>query len=393
MKNRPDVEAQRICPAVESLPIDPASSMAPPIYPASVYRCKDVDEARDLLTGAKAGYIYRRNGHPNADHLSHKCRQLHGAEEAVVCSSGMSALSLALLALVEANDHLVVSNQLYGQSFDLFSRETARLGIEHTTVDTCDLTATAAAFRPNSKLVIVETLTNPLLRVSDIAALADVAHQHDALLLVDNTFASPALCRPLDWGADLVVESLTKIMNGHSDVMLGLLAGRTAVWSRVEPTLSAWGFCASPFECWLAARGLGTMALRVERASDNAAAAAKFLADRDEVAEVHYPGLTSHADHHLATRQLAGRFGSIVSFTLAGGLAAAERFLSATAIPFSPSLGDLCTTLSHPASTSHLRLAAERRAALGITDGTIRLSVGIEPADWIQTEVEKGLRG
>ena len=274
----------------------------------------------------------------------------------------MAALAAVLLAQCQQGDHVVVSDQLYGRSHTLWVEESARLGIAATVVDTTDLKATAAAFTDRTKLLLVETITNPLLRVSDLPRLAELAHARGAKLVVDNTFASPALCRPLDLGADLVVESLTKIMNGHSDVLLGLLCGRDDAWQRVPRILSTYGFTAAPFECWLAERGIGTLHLRIERAAANALAAAQFLAKRPEVEAVHYPGLTSHPDHALAAGQLGGRYGWMVTFTLRGNLATASRFITAARrIPFCPSLGDLCTTLTHPASTSHRLLSAESR--------------------------------
>jgi O-succinylhomoserine sulfhydrylase len=202
------------------------------------------------------------------------------------------------------------------------------------------------------------------------------------------------VCRPLEWGADLVWESLTKIINGHSDVNLGFLTGPADDWDRLTDVLKTWGLASSPFDCWLAARGLGTLALRVERSSANALAIARHLQSRQQVAAVHYPGLESHPHHALAARQFSGRFGSMVTFTLPGGTAAAEQFIAAARdIPFSPSLGDLSTTLSHPESTSHRGLSPEQRAALGIEGGTIRLSVGIESPEFIRAAIDRGLGG
>ena len=241
-------------------------------------------------------------------------------------------------------------------------------------------------------LLVVETITNPLLRVADLTRLAEIAHAAGARLVVDNTFASPALCQPLALGADLVVESLTKIMNGHSDVLLGLLCGREAAWARVPGVIATWGFTAAPFDCWLAERGLGTLHLRMERAAANALAAAKFLCGRGEIESVSYPGLSEHPDHRLAERQLGGRFGSIVAFTLHGGAAAATQFIAAAKnIPFCPSLGELSTTLTHPESTSHRGMPPADRQALGIHGGTIRLSVGVESPAFVLAALAEGV--
>lgn len=381
-----------LCPRPDRLPPQPTEPLSPPIFLSAVYRCDDPAQADSLLAGKQAGYVYSRDGHPNADLLSEKCRLLHGADRAVICASGMAAISAAVLSQLQAGDHVVVSNQLYGRTLLLLTQETARLGIGSSVVDTCDLTRIAATITPRTRLLVVETITNPLLRVSDLAALAELAHGRGARLLVDNTFAGPLLCRPMELGADLVMESLTKTMNGHSDVLLGMLCGRSDGWDRVPQVVSSWGFSAAPFECWLAARGLGTLALRIERACANALAAAEFLSRSPQVEVVYYPGLHSHMDHALAARQFGARFGTMVTFTLRGRLPAAERFIrAAQRIPFSPSLGDLCTTLSHPESTSHRGMTPEARAALGITGGTIRLSVGIESAEAVIDALTEGL--
>jgi cystathionine beta-lyase/cystathionine gamma-synthase len=381
-----------ICPQPGRLPPAPTEPLAAPIWLSSVYRCHDPQQAEALLAGIHPGHVYSREGHPNAQLLAEKCCALHGAPQGAVVASGMAALAVVLLAQCQQGDHVVVSDQLYGRSHALWVYEAARLGISATVVDTTDLKATAAALTDRTKLLLVETITNPLLRVSDIVRLAKTAHARGAKLVVDNTFASPALCRPLELGADLVVESLTKILNGHSDVLLGFLCGRDDAWQRVPRVLATYGFTAAPFECWLAERGIGTLHLRIERASANALAAAQFLADRPEVEAVHYPGLSNHPDHALAAGQLGGRYGWMVTFTLRGDLATASRFITAARrIPFCPSLGDLCTTLTHPASTSHRLQSPEARCKLGILDGTIRLSVGIESSQFVLDALAEGL--
>jgi cystathionine beta-lyase/cystathionine gamma-synthase len=358
--------------------------LAAPIQPTSVWQCLSAEQADGLLGGAIEGYVYQRDGHPNADSLCRRIAELHQAERTVAVSSGMAALAAALLSQLGSGDHLVVSDQLYGRSSQLFQQEAARLDIAHTVVDACDLNAVGQALQRPSALLVVETLANPRLRCANLPALAEAAHQAGALLLVDNTFATPVLCQPLRWGADLVMESVSKMMNGHSDVMLGTLSGHASVWERVPQVVGAWGMCSSPFDCWLAERGLATLPLRMARACDNAALAAELLSRSPHVTQVDYPGLPEHADHELAKQLCSGRFGSIVTFHIKGGRAAAEAFFlrAAESIPFCPSLGEICTTVSHPESTSHRGLTAEQRQMLGITGGTLRLSLGIEaPAD------------
>ena len=366
--------------------------LAPPISLSAVYRCDSPEQADRLLSGEEHGYVYSRDGHPNADQLADQCCQLHVAERAAVCGSGMAALSAAAMAVLSQGDRVMASNQLYGKSLALLARELPRLGVACEVVDTCDLAAVERACAKPLKLAVVETITNPLLRVSDLAAIAERVHAAGGLLLADNSFAGPTLCRPLEWGADFVLESLTKMMNGHSDVLLGLLCGQEANWARVPQVVSTWGWSAAPFDCWLAMRGLATFALRMERACDNALAAATHLSRHAAVAEVCYPGLEAHADHRLAARQFGGRFGSMVTFTLAGGAEAAGRFIAAArGIPFCPSLGDVRTTLSHPATTSHRGQSAAERESLGILAGTIRLSVGIEPSQRVLASLDEAL--
>ncbi|MEX0679612.1 MAG: aminotransferase class I/II-fold pyridoxal phosphate-dependent enzyme [Pirellulales bacterium] len=383
-----------LCPRPQRVPDSPTTPHAPPIYLSSVYQCRDPEQADALLAGREAGYVYARDGHPNADLLAEKCRSLHGTERAAIAASGMGALALAVLSQLETGDHVVVSNQLYGRTLALFSGEAGRLGIASTMVNAYDLDDVRGALTKGTKLLVVETISNPLLRVANLAALAEVAHAAGAALVADNTLAGPVVCRPHELGADWVMESLTKTMNGHSDVVLGLLCGSAQRWQRVPAVLATWGLTAAPFDCWLALRGLGTLGVRMERACQNAQAVAEELAAARNVEAVYYPGLSDHPDHELARRQFGDRFGSIVSFTLGGGTAAAAAFMAAARqIPFCPSLGELATTLSHPESTSHRALEAEARSALGIRGGTIRLSVGIESTAAVIEAVRAGLAG
>jgi len=384
-----------ICPRPQSLPSLPTRPHAPPIFPASVWECESPQQADSLLAGRELGYVYQRDGHPNSYLLAEKLKQLHSAARGAITGSGMGALAAVLLSQLQMGDHAVVGNRMYGKTLALFAGEAPRLGIEVTSVDTCDPAAVAAAIRPNTRLVLAETIANPLLEVADIAALVEVAHQKNTLLLIDNTFASPILCRPLELGGDLVMESLTKVLNGHSDVILGFLGGREDVWERVPTVISTWGLTSGPFECWLAERGLATAHLRIERACENALAAAEYLqCQSPNVAHVHYPGLANHPQHALARRQFGERFGTMVSLRLAGGRTAADAFIAAAKqIPFCPSLGELSTTLSHPETTSHRGMTAEQRSALGITGGTIRLSVGTESIEFIREALAAGLAG
>ena len=375
-----------ICPRPEKLPPTATTPQAAGIFPASVWQCASPEEALALLRGEAEGYVYQRDGHPNADMLAAKLSELHSADRTMVTSSGMAAMSAVALSQLTSGDHVVVSDQLYGRTLDLFVGQTGRLGVTCDAIDTCDLDAVKAKVRENTKLLLVETISNPLLRVADVKALAEIAHSSGAKLVVDNTFASPVLFRPLEHGADVVVEIISKSINGHSDVMLGSVSCRESDWANVPSMVSIWGLHSSPFDCWLAARGLMTLHLRAKAASENALRIAEFLQSQtDTVANVRYPGLSSHPDHTLAIRQFGDHLGAIVTFDLTGGLTAAEQFITTIAkdIPFAPSLGEVSTTLSHPASTSHRNQSQQQQAALGINGGTIRLSVGTESSDSI----------
>jgi cystathionine beta-lyase/cystathionine gamma-synthase len=361
-----------------------------PLYLSSVWECHDPQQADQILGGQRSGYVYRRDGHA----LAAECCRLHSVARGITTASGMSALAAAVLAVAKSGEHVLLSSRLYGKTGFLLANEFARLGVESSLVDIRDLAAARGALRANTRLLIVETIANPCLELADIPALAEIAHAQGSLLLVDNTFATPFVCRPADFGADLVMESLTKMMNGHSDVILGFLGGTDSAWERVPGVVSAWGFCSSPMDCYLAQRGLGTLSLRMQQACKTAMLVADFLSAREEVERVDYPGLAGHPQHELAVRQFGLRFGSLVTFHLRGDRAAAERFItSARRIPFCPSLGELGTTLSHPESTSHRGLKPEARAAMGISGGTIRLSVGIEPVDEVLAALSEGLEG
>jgi cystathionine beta-lyase/cystathionine gamma-synthase len=304
----------------------------------------------------------------------------------------MAAISAILLATVQKGDRIVASNRLYGRTTQLLGQEMPRLGLSTDFVDASNLDSVEAALRPRTRILFVETMSNPLLRLVDIAALAKLARSHGCLFIVDNTFATPMLTRPLDLGADVVMESLTKMIGGHSDVTLGMLAGRGDLMAQVSAASSIWGLAANPFDCWLAERGLATLPLRMKVASDNALALSLWLDGQPGVTRVVYPGRADHLDHLLAGSLLKGGYGNMLCFELAGGRDTVNRFLRlAPGIPFSPSLGNTTTTLSHPASTSHRYVSPAERKRQGISDGLIRLSVGIEDVEIIKAEVVKGL--
>lgn len=375
---RPDLG--RTCPLV------------PPLYQSSVYTLADLDALDAIYDAGEPGFIYARDAHPNASHLAARLAAIEGGSWAVVCGSGMAAITAILLSHLSAADHVVASNRLYGKSTALLSTELARFGVHASFVDTNDLSEVKKALSAPTRLLHVETISNPLLRVADIAALAVVAHDHGCRLVVDNTFATPVLCRPLELGADLVMESLTKMIGGHSDVTLGLVCGKGEIPPEVPRVVSTWGLTSGPFDCWLAERGLATLPLRMQAASANALQLAPWLAAQPGVSRVIYPGLPDHPDHELARRVLGGHFGNLLCFELAGGRDAVNHFLhQARGVPLSPSLGDTTTTCSHPATTSHRFVSPAEKKRQGITDGLVRLSVGIEEIASIRAELSRGL--
>lgn len=345
-----------------------------------------------MTRGEAPGYFYARCGHPNADELASKFAALHGAESATVTGSGMSAFSAIALALLAPGDSVVLGRQAYGTTQRLFCDQMARWGVHAALVDVADLAAVRRAAQ-GAKMLVAETISNPRLELLDVSAWAEIAATAGARLVVDNTFASAGVFRPLAAGADLVLESLTKFSGGHGDCMLGAAAGDTETIARLDGVATVWGLRGDPFSCWLIDRGLRTLDVRLERACRNAQVVAELLAQRSEVAAVDYPGLATHPQHDLAVRQFGERFGWMVCFTLRGGDQAAERFIKATAdvIWFCPSLGETTTTLSHPVSTSHAFLDADALTQLGISGGTIRLSIGIESAASICDAIVKGL--
>jgi cystathionine gamma-synthase len=366
--------------------------LVPPIVPSAVYVARDADHMNDIYEGRQQGFTYAREASPNADMLAAKVAALEGAEAGLVTSSGMSATAAIFLGLLTAGDHVLAGNQLYGRTSRLMTQELPRLGFATDLVDATDVAAVERALRPNTKLVLVEVVSNPLLRVVDVAALATVARARGALLIVDNTFPTPLTCQPLRLGADVVFHSVTKMLAGHSDVTLGVVCGPSGLLAPVRDAIVTWGLTASAFDCWLAERGMHTLELRVARANANAAALAEFLAGHAAVKSVFYPGRADHPDHDVARRLFGQSFGNMVTFELRGERDVANRFMRALqSIRFAPTLGDVATIISHPAVTSHRGLTPEAREALGIREGTIRVSVGVEESPLLVDEFREAL--
>jgi cystathionine beta-lyase/cystathionine gamma-synthase len=364
--------------------------LAPPLQLSSVYQFDDVAAVDAVYEGEMSGFVYARDGHPNAHQLAAKIAVLENGEAALVCASGMAAEAALMLGLLNQGDRVALAEGIYGRTTLLVAKELARFGVEYDLFDQSRPETLRNVLTSKTRLAFVETLSNPLLRLADIAGLAKVARAGGVPLAVDHTFA-PLLCRPLELGADLVVHSATKSIGGHSDVTLGLLVGSKAMIGRLSPIASTFGLTGNPFDSWMALRGIATLAVRTERASATALELARRLEAHKAVVKVNYPGLAAHPDHDLACRIFRGGFGSMVSFDL-GGRSQAEVFIKALKhIPYAPSLGDVSTTLSHPTTTSHRFQTVQQWAEQGITTGLIRLSVGIEAVEDLWLDLGQAL--
>jgi len=373
-------------------PRSATAPLVPPIVPSAVFVARDADQMNGVYEGREQGFTYAREASPNAELLAAKIAALERAECGVITSSGMSAASAIVLGLLKAGDHVVAGNQLYGRTLRLVNQELPRLGFATDLVDTSDVAAIEQGIRPTTRMVLVEAVSNPLLRVVDVAALGAVARSRGVLLVVDNTFPTPLALRPLSLGAHLVFHSVTKMLAGHSDVTLGAVCGSRELMTPIRDTIVTWGLNASPFDCWLAERGMNTLELRLARASANASALADVLAGQPAVRRVFYPGRVDHPDHAVARQLFGEQFGNMVTFELHGGRDTVNHFMRALqAIPFAPTLGDVSTIISHPAVTSHRGLTAAAREALGIREGTIRVSVGIEEFQLLDDEFRAAL--
>ena len=372
-----------------------------PLHLSGVWRMDSTEQAAALLAGTEPGYVYRREGHPNASSLAEALRVLHGADQAIVTAQGMSAISIAALALLKPGDRVLLGQPLYGRTSFLIKNDLAKWGIEFEDVLATDVSAWTNAFRKPARMVIVETITNPRLSVPEIQTISSIAHQlgghanseSGTVVLVDNTFATPVLCQPLSMGADLVMESLSKFVCGHADAMLGLLCGRKEVWGHVHQTMVSFGMTSSPLDCWLTQRGLASLQVRMAHAASSAMALAVEIEGHPCIRVLDYPGLATHADHAVASKQFRGSFGNMLTLTLQGGLRSAQRLISLLSpdIPFCPTLGEAQTTVSHPCSTSHRSYSQRALNELGIDGGTLRFSIGLEPKEWLVGKIASGL--
>ena len=366
------------------LPESVSKPIVTPLSPSVVYSSQSPDMLDDQYEGALSGYTYAREGHPNADALAKQIDALEGVKGGLVTGSGMAAVTAALLGILKSGDHLVAGDQLYGRSLRLLKEDLPRLGIGVSFCDPTNAGNICSVLRPNTKMVLLEAVSNPTLRVADIMGISKILKTSAILLAVDNTFTTPLAVKPAKLGVDIIIHSVTKLMAGHSDVTLGYVwAGSVDVSKSISDFCVTSGMTPSPFDCWLAERGLLTFRLRYQKAQDNAILLAEAMSAHPNISKILYPSRQDHPDFETAQNLLGNQGCNMVSFELAEKTReAANRLVeNLQEIAFAPTLGDIGTTLSHPASSSHRGLSIEERSLLGISEGFFRVSVGIEDGD------------
>jgi methionine-gamma-lyase len=371
---------------------DPYGSATVPIYQTSTFAFDSAQNGADRFAGTADGYIYTRLGNPTIHALEENIAALENGATGIATSSGMGAVSAVYMALLEQGAHLVGTASVYGPSRGLIEKHFSRFGVSYTYVDTSVVDNVCKAMRPNTRIVYLETPSNPAMLVTDIPAVADVAHRHGALVVVDNTFASPYLQKPLDLGADVSLHSVTKFINGHADVVGGVAVAKVPeIGQKIRAMMINLGCNMDPHQAFLVLRGVKTLAVRMERAEANAMRIARWLESHPEVAWVRYVGLASHPQHDLAARQMRG-FGSMISFELKGGLEAGRRLMDSVRLAtLAVSLGGVETLIEHPASMTHVGMAHADRLEAGITDGLVRYSVGIEDVEDLLADLQQAM--
>lgn len=361
-----------------------------PIFTTSSYVFKSAEDAALRFTGQRPGNIYSRFTNPTVTAFQDRLALMEQGERCLAFASGMAAIMAVGMGLLKAGDHVICSRGVFGNTVLLFQNYFGKFGVTTDFVDLTDISAWSAAIQPTTRLLFLETPSNPLTEIADIKALADLAHAHDCLLVVDNCFCTPALQKPLSLGADIVVHSATKYLDGQGRCVGGaVVSSHEIIEKSIYPFLRTGGATMSPFNAWVFLSGLETLAIRMKAHCDNAANIAHWLTEQSQVTKVHYPGLASHAQHELAKQQQS-QFGGIVSFELAGGKDAAWQLIDATKIlSITANLGDVKSTITHPASTTHARLTPEQRSAAGINEGLVRVSVGLENSEDIKKDLAR----
>ena len=365
-----------------------------PIFPTSSFVFKSAAQAAARFGGDEVGNIYARFTNPTVQIFEKRLAALEGGESCVATASGMSAIFSVCIGLLKSGDHIISSRSIFGTTTVMFEKYLAKFGVTTSFVDLTDLSAWEQAIKPNTRLFFMETPSNPLTEIASIAALAELAHAHGSLLVVDNCFCTPALQQPLKHGADIIIHSATKYLDGQGRIIGGAVVGdKDKVGTEVFGVIRSTGPAMSPFNAWVALKGLETLSLRMQAHSRNAQLLAQFLEQHPAVEQVFYPGLESHSQHQLALTQQSG-FGGIVSFRVKGGQKEAWNVIDRTRmLSITANLGDTKTTITHPASTTHGRLSVEQREQTGVTDNLLRIAVGIEDIEDIKQDLSHGLPG
>lgn len=367
-------------------------SLATPLYQTSTFIFDDAQQGADRFAGEADGYIYSRLGNPTTRQLEMRVAAMEGMEDAAATATGMGAVSGALLANLSCGDHLISSKAVYGCSFALMNHQLTRWGIEVSFVDMANPQEVAAAIKPNTKVIFLETPVNPNLEVYDLAAIGKIAQQHNIISIVDNTFLTPVLQQPKKYGIDIVVHSATKYLNGHGDVVAGIICGSNEMIMNIKMTvLKDIGATISPHDAWLIMRGLKTLPIRMERHCSNAQKLAEFLENHEKVSQVYYPGLKSHLGNRFIGEQMKAA-GGVIAFEIASDLAGGSDFINRMKLfSIAVSLGDAESLIQHPASMTHSPYTQEERLAAGISDSLIRISVGLENVDDLIADLEQSL--
>lgn len=369
-----------------------SETIATPIYQTASFSFDHLDALAVAINDPENAFVYTRLSNPTIDVLERTVADLEGAEAGVAFASGMAAIHGVAVTLCRAGDHIVAPASLYGGSFSLFRHVLPKFGIETTFVKNGDYSAFREAMRPNTKMVYAETITNPSLNVADLPVLAELAHARGARLVVDSTFASPYLCRPIEHGADVVVHSASKYLGGHGDLIAGIACGKTETLRELRRMSIDLGGSVAPFISWLILRGLKTLSVRMERHSRSAMGVAEMLAAHPRISRAIYPGLTSHPDHAAAKKLLSRGFGGMVAFEVRGGRAAAARAVDRLElIKRAGSLGDTHSLALQPATTTHRQLSAGELLEAGISEGFVRLSVGLEDLEDLCADLDRAL--
>ncbi len=372
---------------------DQYKSATTPIYQTSTFAFDNADEGAKCFNGESDGYIYTRIGNPTINALEKQLAALENGYGGIAVSSGMAAVSTVYLTLLSSGDHIVSTDAIYGPARSIMENQLIRFGIQSTYINTTNIDVVKSALKPNTKLLYIETPANPTMDITDIAACAKLAHENGILLVVDNTFCSPYLQNPLNLGADIVFHSMTKSINGHADVVAGIIIAKEKnIYTKLRNMMISLGCNMDPHQAYLVMRGLKTLSIRIERAQQNAQQVAAYLEEHPKVAWIKYPGLKSHPQHDIAKHQMKGS-GSMISFGLKGGFEAAKVLMNNLHLALlAVSLGGVETLIQHPASMTHAKVSKEGKIKAGITDDLIRLSVGIEDLKDIIADLENGLK-